>query len=83
MSTDGKTGNLKIGGFVIAMIMMLIASGGVLFSLATKLTSKADRTELYEVQQDIYRVNTAVEVIKTEQRMLIRRIDPTLPVGNQ
>jgi len=72
---------LKFGAVGMAFVMMTIASGGLVWALAIGLNNKADKTELQKVRNYMYEIHTAVEVIKTEQRMLIHYIDPTLPVG--
>ena len=62
---------IKTAGFIASIIGLLIVCGGVVWSLATLVTGKADAHDVDEIRLD-------VREIKTEQRILIRAIRPLL-----
>ena len=67
---------LKGIGIGISMLALLVTLGGLVWGMATLVNGKADKAIVNEIRID-------VEVIKTEQRMLIKSLRPDLPVGKE
>jgi hypothetical protein len=79
----GMGRGLKLASFVLAVLIALGGVATVVYAAGVLVESKADRKELKAVEDRVDGIHTDVQVIKTEQRMLIRAIRPDLPVGKE
>jgi len=63
-------------GTLFGLVATLIALGTLVWSMSALVSSKADAATVRKIELN-------VEVIKTEQRMLIRAIAPGLHTGKE
>ena len=63
------------------LVIGAIALAGIVWGAASLIGGKAEASDLRAVEHRVHEIDTDVQIIKSEQRMLIRAIRPDLPVG--
>lgn len=72
-SRETKPPQMEMWGRILGM---LIVVGGIIWTLSALVNNKADKSTVNVIKTD-------VEVIKSEQRMLIKYIAPSLKTGKE
>ena len=74
---------LKATALAISALGILLAVLAIVWGAAVLVTGKADHEDVDQIDRKVQTIRVDVEVIKTEQRMLIRALAPQVKVGKE